>query len=364
MAAFFAGAMVLAAPAAGGDSNLKLCDDIAARLRAHPEIFASKAAPLEALAKEGDHFVEQAAASHATSVDDKGEDAYVAALVSAYKADSRLAAAMKDQVDYQYDELWSLPASDVHALTSTSGSASCAQFLFFEGGHQLPDPPASMQGGMNDDRAGQIFECYRSRGDLARIGGRIVFAATDIGFENDEIGLRIVPLDHGRWGEGCRVAADFTVLYGVAEAHVAKNGALARDEWTKLALAIARAKDQAEKTKQPFAFGPAIAGHGARVAAVTAAKAGKMPPQTGFPLFGDSGDADQFDDGGEIFALVQDGRDALLRIAHPTIGWRDLPGYLMVLYALDDGKPVAVASASISARRGPLAAVRVSALEP
>ncbi len=344
-------AMALAAPAGSAPPpDLKLCRDVAAQIRAHPQM-------VEPDAQSG--LFERAAASHRQSVDARSHDAYVAALAAEYKPDAKLLSAIGDQVDFQDDEVWSLPGSDVHALTSTSGSASCSQFVFFEAGRELPDPPPSMQGGMNDDRAGQIFECYHSRGDLARIGGQIVFATTDVGFENDGVGFRIMPLVNRHWDKGCGIDAEFTVLYRLTEAHVAKDGPIGRAALAKLAPQIAAAKDAAEKGKRSFAFGPPVAGHAALLAAVETEKHAPAGP---FPLFGDKGDA--FDMSGEIFPTIIGGRDYLLSITHPTVGWRDMPGYWMVFYVLEAGQPVAVASAVIDAKQGPLSSVMITPLRP
>jgi hypothetical protein len=364
---FLIGTLALAAPAEAGAADLKLCEDIAAKLRADRAFAApgSKLLPLEALS--GIRFVDVASASHRTSVDDKNATAYVATLAVEYKADAKLADAMKDQVSYQYDDIWSLPGSDVHTLTSTSGTASCSQFLFFQAGHPLPDPPASMQGGMNDgqDQPGQIFECYHSRGDLARIGGQIVFAATDFGFENDNVVLRMVPLVNGRWGTGCQVTTEFEIRYGVTGAHVAKGGPLGRADVAKLAVALARAKDTAQNAKRDFSFGPPIGERASFVAAVRAVKDGKIAVDDEFPFFGDAEDLTGFGlvNDADAIGMIIGGREYLLRIAHPAIGWRDMPGYLMIFYDFRTGKPVAVASASVSAGRGAVKSVRVSELK-
>lgn len=358
---FLLSVVAFAAIAQVNASELQLCEHVAAKLRVD-RAFAtagSKLSPLEALSKS--HSAELASSSHLSSVDDDSADAYIGTLVADYHADPKLADAVKNQVSYQEDEVWSLPRSDVHALISTSGSAHCAQFLFFQSGHLLPDPPAGMQGGMNDDTDGQIIECYVSRGDLVRIAGRTVFAATDFSLTDSGIGLRLVPLVHRRWGKACRLAIDFEAHYAVEGVHIVKNGPLSSAEIAKLAPTIASAKHAAESASTRFAFGPPISDRLAAAAKNT--KSHPLPDE--FPLFGDAKDktAFQFGNGDETIGTLLSGREYLLRIAHTEFGWRDFSDYQMVFYALKDTGPVAVASASVSDHRGALRSVKISTLK-
>ncbi|MBV9990138.1 MAG: hypothetical protein JOZ72_02510 [Alphaproteobacteria bacterium] len=365
--ALAAGAVLFAAApvsSAAPPASAGLCDDIAARLRADPAFTKAglELQPLDALAKQG--FAEIATASDEDS-DSKESGSYVQTLVAKYGMDAGLAAAVKD-ITFESDQVWSLKANPVHAFSDMGGTAHCAAFVFFQDGHRLPDAPAALYGGMSEDSEGPIVECYRSEGNLARIGGKTVFAATDRHApRNFDVDLRLAAFENGQWGAACAVRARFETLYRVTKIFRAKDAPLTEAAIAKLAPAIARARDEAGAAKKAFAFGPKP---GPADKARLMTLAGTLPVREDtIPAFGAKLEPDTDNNVGndrDDLPVVIGGKPYLVRIGHPSVGWRDFPGYTLVFYR-DDGKTLApVASVLLDENSGRMTGIEAEALKP
>lgn len=343
-------------------ASASLCDGIAARLRA--DIAFTKAGseldPLDALSKQG--FAEVATAS-----DDNGgagnADGYAMGLAAKYKMDAALAATIKDMT-FESDTVWSLKASPVHAFSDKGGTAHCATFVFFADGHALPDAPQALDGGMSEDSGGPIAECYMSAGNLARLGTKTAFTATDHDIpRSHNVSLRVAVLDNGKWGDACRVSATFETVYRVTNVFRAKDGPLSQEAVARLSPEIARARDKAKAAKKDFGFGPPLAS-AVKTRLETLAKA--LPYSAdNIPSFGaklePNGVANVGNDFDDLPVAI-DGRPYLARIAHPSIGWRDFMGYVLVFYRADGNALTPVASAILDEKKGKLTKITSGAL--
>ncbi len=358
MPAWVTGAVLFAALPASAD----LCGDIAARLRADTAFTkaGSELQPLDALAKQG--FAEVA-----TSSDDNGgggdNDAYARALAAKYKMDAGLAAKIKDMA-FESDEVWSLKANPVHAFSDTGGTAHCATFVFFANGHALPDAPRALDGGMSEDSGGPITECYMSEGNLSRLGTKTAFTATDHDApRSHDVTLRVAAWDNGKWGGACSVDASFETLYRVNGVFRAKDSPLSQATVARLAFEIARARDRAKDAKKDLAFGPRLpAADKTRLENL----AKTLPAsQDDIPSFGAKLDqntnANVGNDMDDVPVAV-DGEPYVVRIGHPSIGWRDFMGYALVFYRADGKALTPVASVVLDEEKGRLTKISSGAL--
>lgn len=342
-----------------------LCDDVAARLRADPSFTRSGSHvwPLDALVKQ--NFAQAATSSHAFDYE-KGKDAYLALLAQDFGMDQSLVAAIKDASGFMQDEVWSLDGSPLHAFMDSFGTADCETYVFFQDGHKLADPPDTMWGGMTDYASRPVEECLMSQGTLARIGGTVAFVATDREAPyNFNVALRITTFENGAWSPVCRAAAAFETLYRVKAVYRPADGPLSEAAIREVAPGIARARDRArprlpEKQKD-FVFGPPLArADRGRLMALSKAKPAGVADL--IPTFGAKPDEDaNIGNDRDDFPVTVAGKPYLVRIAHPSIGWRDFYGYSLIFFRPDGA---AVASAFVDQDRGKPVAIKAVALAP
>lgn len=115
-----------------------------------------------------------------------------------------------------------------------------------------------------------------------------------------------------------------------------------------LAPALAVALDRAENGKTAFAFGPPIPGALNEQVAKAESEPipniiGGLPHTPPHPIY-------------------LQGRLYLVVAAHPEFGWRDLPGYVIHLYAFDGQSLRHAAQLELTATRGRLLSVRANTL--
>jgi hypothetical protein len=342
-----------------------LCEDIAARLRTDPSFTRSgpQAMPLEALARQS--FAEIATSSH--RFDGKlSNDAYIASLAADYGMDRTLVAAIKKQTNFGIDEAWSLKMDGIHAFRDMQGTAHCSTYVFFRNGRVLADPPATMWGGMTEDPQNPIVECLSSDGALARIGGKTVFAVTDGEMPRSfDIGLRITAFENGAWGPACRVDAKFQTLYSARAVFRREDSPLSERTIKRVAPAIARARDHAGSMKTQFTFGTPLP-EGERSRLKRLSDAHRAGVADNIPTFGAEIDREELSDIGndrDDFPIMIDGKPYLVRIAHPSIGWRDFDGYRLIFFRAEGDTLEATASAIVDEHRGKLTAIKSAALD-
>lgn len=344
------------------------CDDIAALLEADRSFTRSATLrPLDVLTKQPSPVAELAKPSHAYD-GEVGEDAYIASLARDYGMDKALVAAIRAQANFGIDKIWSLETSTVHAFSDMQGTADCESFVFFQDGRELPDPPDTMWGGMTDDASRPVTECTLSDGVLARIGDKVAFAVTDRETPyNSNLGLRVTTLGNGQWDAACRIYAQFETRYRVKAVYRPVGGPLSDDAIRKNAPLIARERDRARPhppaKRTEFVFGAKLAERDkTRLLALSRAHgAGIVDP---IPTFGAKPDEDaDIGNDRDDFPVMIAGKPYLVRLAHPSIGWRDFDGYSMIFFRAKADALEPVASAIVDETRGKLTAMTVSLLD-
>lgn len=354
-------AAIFSAPAIASDAgDIAVCQRIASALEAQRDALSSNPdlRPLSLLSQGRRPIIDMAAHPDEVRVSDSGSDSismtdYERSFGTQYKPTPELAATVAQAIPYQIVTIESLPNEPLHALTSDGGSANCTEFVFFDEipGHEsqlAPDPPASMDGRLGSYTGGHREECYVSSGHLARIDGQSAFVVADYiptGFGSD---FRIATFGNGNWSGGCRTTLDFEAVYTTAKVTLEADSQLSTAELTQMAPALAVALDRAENGKATFAFGPPIPS--ALNEQVTKAEQepipkiiGGLPHTPPHPIY-------------------LQGRLYLVVAAHPEAGWRDLPGYVIHLYAFDGQSLSHAARLELTATRGRLLSVRANTL--
>jgi len=160
--------------------------------------------------------------------------------------------------------------------------------------------------------------------------------------------LRVAKFADGKWSGGCITTLDFETVYKTAKVTAEADSQLVAAELTQLAPALALALDRAEDGKSALAFGPPIPN--TLDEQVARAVAEPIPKITdGLPY-------------APPHPIYMQGRLYLVVAAHPELGWRDLPGYVIHLYAFDGQSLRHAARMELSATRGKLLSVSAAAL--
>jgi hypothetical protein len=357
------------AASAAPKADLSLCKSMAAQLRENHAFMAGRLGvqPFDVLSGGAKPMIDVAPESPA-----RAAWSDPAALRKQFGASQGTNKAFREFLSGGGDvSLYSWADSSIHALESTSGSADCTAFLFFDapiGGeaHIRPRPPRWMDGGLT--RAPQeptVTECYVSRGYLARARGRIVFAVVDRdpgGFGSD---IRIAPLENGRWTQGCRTVVDVESERTVAAVFRAEHSALTRADLIDAAPAIAAAWE-AKPATENFSYGPPLSPDEKRavMSVVAAIKSGHdlLPGKP--PLFGAASrePINDMPSYADVLPIVLKGDAYVLRIGHPVIGWRDLRGAYLVFYDWKGGAPQPLATVIMDDKPGRVTSVRAERL--
>jgi len=322
--------------ASGGDAaDTALCARIAAHIRSRPP--AAKAGDPFDFAFSGLHPWIEAARSDDEFVANADNDwaDYHATLTARFHPDAKLAEAFA-QFEPEAPRLASLPGSPVHALIATGGTLHCQTFIFFLTGtpsRKLPD----LARGENDGAL-----CWNDWGALARANGRPVFLYRYDAITRFDYQIGIVPLEHEKWGEGCRVDAAYQTLYTLDT--LSEPDGTDAEEFASDALALARAHKFS--TGKYVAFSPIPAAQrDAWDSLMTQAQAAL--------------DLDWHER--SYGPLVLGGKLYFATANRQGVGWRENPDVEVDLYALVQGKFGKVGSASITAAPGRLLSVRVLA---
>ena len=366
-----------------------LCRAIARHLEAQGSLLTAKPGllPIDALSNGPHPLVELAARIDAATVSDArgirarqdmnaqfhltgrlpvDEKDYIASFAERFHPGGALAQVVAETAPYNFVEITKIPGGTMAALTAMSGSAGCTEFVFFNTGGRsglLPDPPVAMDGSLSDNTGRHRFECYVSRGYLARIANDAVFIVADYGVTDYDSDFRVSAFAHGKWSKGCSVAMDFETRYAATAIWISDTGGLSRKDLVGAAPGIARALDAAEANKTSFAFGPPVpAKDEARVEQIAAAG------RNGSLSFGDApvpGFSNQILEklrSAAALPIVLHGATYIIQATHPALGWRDEPGYILSIYRIEGERLMPVASATIDASRDSLRAVWTRAL--
>lgn len=356
-------AAILSSPAVAGDAgDAAVCQRIASALEAQRDALSANPnlRPLSLLSQGSRPVLAMATHPDEVRVSDVYTDAdsispenYQRSFGTQYNPTPDLAAAIAGAVYEQIVTVESLPNEPVHVLTSDGGSANCTEFVFFNelpgrASQLAPDPPASMDGGFGTYKGGHREECYVSAGHLAKIDDQPAFVVADYiptGFGSD---LRVATFANSKWSGGCRTTVDFETVYKTTKATAETDSQLSAGELAQLAPALAVALDRAEGGKTAFAFGQPIPSE--LNEQVTKAEAEPIPKITdGLPYR-------------RPHPIYLQGRFYLVVAAHPELGWRDLPGYVIHLYGFDGQSLRHAARMELNATRGKLLSVEATAL--
>lgn len=356
-------AAILSSPAVAGDAgDSAVCQRIASALEAQRDALSANPnlRPLSLLSQGDRPVITMATHPDEVRVSDVYTDAdsispenYQRSFGTQYNPTPDLAAAIAGAVYEQIVTVESLPNEPVHVLTSDGGSANCTEFVFFNelpgrASQLVPDPPASMDGGFGSYKGGHREECYVSAGHLAKIDDQPAFVVADYiptGFGSD---LRVATFANGKWSGGCRTTLEFEAVYKTAKVTAEADSQLGAAELTQMAPPLAVALDRAENGKSAFAFGPPVPSTFDEQVALAAAesKANAISGPAHIP----------------VHPILFQGRLYLVVAAHPELGWRDLPGYVIDLFAVDGQSPRHAARMELTATRGRLLSVRANAL--
>ena len=370
------------------------CNDIAARLREQADLLSAKRdlRPIQLLSGGPNPLVELASGSDGASVSNEegirewkkidrkfgnvspekppvDQNDYAAAFDKRFAPNSQLADDVAKLTPFQYDEIETLRNGPVHALTAAGGSANCVTFLFFETSsngrsHLLPDPPPAMDGGMEPDVGPHRTECYASAGYLATIHDQAAFVVADYaptGFDSD---LRVATFENGVWSHGCLVKIGFQTKYSVSKMYVADRGPVSRDELLQVAPQLALAMDSAASNLSQLWYGLPIPlserTHVSRM--IEAARNGHAQSENNVhvPKSDNWGNFGIPTSGIVLDPITLRKTPYLITIEHPLFGWRDEPGYSLVIYQIGAAKLSMIAVAEISAERGALKAIHVA----
>lgn len=345
---------------AGDAGDVAACQRIASALEAQRDALSSHPdlRPLSLLSQGSRPIIDMAVHPDEVRVSDIASDSispaeYERSFAAQYRPTPELAAAVAKAIPYQIVTIESVPDESLHVLTSDGGSANCTEFVFFDEvpGHEsqlAPDPPVSMEGGFGSHPMSHRIECYVSSGHLAKIGGQPAFIVADYvptGFGSD---LRVATFVNGKWSGGCRTTVEFETIYKTAKTTAETGRQLSAAKLAQQAPALALALDRAQDGKTAFAFGPPIPS--ALDEQVAKAEAEPIPelidglPHTPpHPIYLQGG----------LYLVVA---------AHPELGWRDLPGYVIHLYSFDGQSLGHAAQLELTATRGRLLSVRANTL--
>lgn len=286
----------------------------------------------------------------------KGEELDSAAVITRLHLTGEAAQAA-DELLYSTGTLFTFGHETM--LMEESGSAGCQSFAFFRTAHGksqlLPQPPIWMDGGMqgSPEEGSPISQCLGSTGHLARVNGVTGYVANHDGYQGFSSSIDFVPIQGSKWGKGCSVDVDVETLFPIDKIKTSKDGPLDNANLTSLAPKIARAF-RGGFGDEPMAYdaSPAPAPFKTFVDAVN--NGPKKLPEDEFTKDGYTTD--------DVTAFAMDGHGYVLRIAHPTIGWRDIPGMLLTFYDLNaKGDAVRIAAVVLDETAGKVLKIQVSA---
>jgi len=203
VAAIFAN--LAAAPQA---SQTALCDVVATRIRASPDVAAGTQTVWSLLTKPPAPIVEVAAVRELSLERDPAPEdrwQFEKRLRSLY---GNAEAVLKDLQTWDDFEIFGLPGSAVRTLVRTSGTGQCESRYFFRltTGREVirvPNPPDKTAG----DLADAICENAGAWGYFGRVNGIEAFLEYRIADTGESI--RIVPLRDAEWQPACAISAQF-----------------------------------------------------------------------------------------------------------------------------------------------------------
>ncbi|HXE30951.1 MAG TPA: hypothetical protein VN515_04030 [Terriglobales bacterium] len=383
--ALLAAALSLAAAPRWAAPDVAMCSALAAQVRSNP-VIAGGGDALATLSKGSQPYIQLAGPGEIPA--GLGSDAFTASFGKLYRPSERLAAVLPRQLMGRRD-VYALPATPLHMLETTEGTANCAGFLFFawtRGGRAdlLPGLPAKAV----HDGDNLICDGFHDDGWLARVGGRAAFldVTSMTGFED----WQVTPwrADSHSWGAACEMEARFAITYAVeatyggssqmssaqraspagnrspaserpTEATQATSGRATVPAGSAVAAASLRrvapevvSRYEAAKDPSTLTFGKPV--QGADLAAIRALRE-RLPDNIGagieFPGF--ALEATNLADIAS-YPLLLDGHAYLMVVGHPHWGWRSAPGTYVILYAANAAPLQAAAAAYVTSARGPL----------
>ena len=342
-----------------------LCTGLAAHIRALPAVGKDSQlwnGPMQRLATQPGGYVRLDQSDELFKGGDAADEAKAlwTRFQTQYRAPAPVLAAL-DQMDLASGGMaWlrRLGSSSVHAVELMQGSMDCSTFLVFDAPAGAParliDAPPQIAAGVEGGF------CGTDQGLFGQVGGAPAVVEQSWPSTDPDYDIVASAWRSGRWTEPCEVKVSYRRVYRVGTSHCRGDLCAALPA---AATDVAASRDRqllasGANDAPPFHWGPP-----APKAALD--KVAKIEILVGpasdslLPTLGDKGDVVAFGDDAVVFPFKLAGQTYAGVLGHRSIGWRVFPDYLLAVYDLKDGKPVAIAGLVINQSQGAAASVTV-----
>jgi hypothetical protein len=287
---------------------------------------------------------------------DTEREATRAAWAKRFAGDAELARTFKERFASDAFVLRRLGATNVRALENDQGTMHCTDQMFFSQtkGKIQPVPPPPQYQSLLDSQP--VALCNTDIPWLGVVAGTPAFIEQAWRSTDYDYDISIAAWRQGRWSKPCRLSIRYAHVYslsgvdcglGKAACHALDDAApkLAEQQQRRLA-------DEKTREATDFTWSPVAPGDRDRIttlARLVGPRSASAPPATRKE---DQQTAEALGFDRMSFPLNLDGRLYLGVIGRQTIGWREFPGFVLVVYDLEHGALKSVASLAIDSQQG------------
>ena len=352
-------AVLATAPAGPGfaaDGSADLCRAVATRLAKDEPRQISW--PIPGLASQPDPVLSIDQGAYPQFASNAEREAMSAVWKKRFRDAPELARTFEERFTSDAFVLRRLGATDVRALENDQGTMHCTDQMFFSDikGKVRPAPPPPQYQSMLDSGQEPSTFCNTDIPWLGVVAGTPAFIEQAWRSTDYDYDISIAAWRAGRWSKPCRLSVHYAHVYSLSGVDCGLGKAACRalsDAAPKLAeQQRGRLADEKTRDATHFAWSPVGPEDQTKVAALTkllGPRSANAPPST---RKADQPNTDALGFDRMTFPLNLDGRVYLGVIGRQTIGWREFPGFALVVYDLEGGALKSVASLAIDSEQG------------